>query len=150
MATECKRAGYTISANLERLDFGVVHGFLKKSYWAKDIPAEVVRRSIEHSLCFGLYKGASQVGFARVVTDRATFAYLADVFIVEAHRGRGLSKWLMEVVLAHPDLQYLRRWLLATADAHGLYSKFGFKELKSPAHFMERHEPNVYAGGVND
>lgn len=140
-----KRGDYTISTDTERLDFKVVHGFLETSYWAKGIPARVVRRSIKHSRCFGLYKGATQVGFARVVTDRATFAYRDDVFVVAAHRGRGLSKWLIEVVLAHPDLQGLRRWMLATADAHGLYRKFGFKELKSPAHFMERHEPNVYA-----
>ncbi len=127
-----------------RLDLEMIHGFLRTSYWAAGIPAEVVRRSVENSLTFGLFRGDEQVGFARVVTDYATFAYLADVFVLEGHRGRGLSRWLMEVVLSHPDLQGLRRWMLATADAHGLYERYGFAALKAPEIFMERHDPDVY------
>jgi GNAT superfamily N-acetyltransferase len=117
-----------------------VHGFLTRSYWARGVPPDVVQRSIENSLVFGVYGGDEQVGFARVVTDRATFAYLADVFVLEGHRGRGLGKWLMEVVLAHPELQGLRRWMLATADAHGLYRRYGFRELGKPQIFMERKD----------
>jgi GNAT superfamily N-acetyltransferase len=145
MLNEWKRDGYVISTDPDRLDLVAVHGFLRASYWAKNVPADVVRRSVEHSLCFGVYADETQVGFARVITDRATFAYVADVFIVEGHRGRGLGKWVMEVIVSHPALQGLRRWMLATRDAHGLYRRFGFTELSSPAVFMERHEPNVYA-----
>ena len=105
---------------------------------------EIVERSIDHSLSFGLYQGDSQVGFARVITDYATFAYIGDVFILEEFRGQGLSKWLMEIVVAHPQLQGLRRWLLGTKDAHGLYTKVGFTPMKSPERFMERHFPDVY------
>ena len=104
-----------------------------------------MRRSIEHSLCFGVYEGGAQVGFARVVSDRATFAYLCDVFVIESRRGRGLGKLLLETIVAHPELQGLRRWLLATRDAHGLYRRFGFTELACPEIFMERHDPDVYA-----
>lgn len=104
------------------------------------MPLEVVERSVENSLCFGLYRGDEQVGFVRVVTDRATFAYMADVLVVEQHRGRGLGKWLMRVVLSHPDLRGLRRWMLTTADAHGLYRGYGFRELASPEIFMERKD----------
>jgi len=103
-----------------------------------------VRRSIQHSLCFGIYQGGQQVGFARVITDRATFAYIGDVFVVESHRGKGLSKWLMQCIKSHPDLQGLRRWSLITRDAHGLYRQFGFTALKSPHNWMEIHDPNVY------
>ena len=144
MRMEWQRGQYTISTDTARLNLGVVHGFLRGSYWAKDIPEEVIRRSIEHSLPFGVYEGAAQVGFARVVTDRATFAYLCDVFVIESHRGRGLAKWLVGVVIAHPELQGLRRWLLATKDAHRLYRQFGFTELDRPEIFMERHAPDVY------
>jgi len=111
---------------------------LKGSYWAASIPKEIVRRSVEGSLAFGVYRGEEQVGFARVVTDRATFAYLADVFILQAHRRRGLRKWLMEIVLSHPELRNLRRWMLATRDAQGLYREYGFTELQRPGIFMER------------
>lgn len=115
------------------------------AYWSKDIPRDIVERSIEHSLCFGVYQETAQVGFARVVTDKATFAYLADVFILEAFRKQGLSKWLMEVILAHPDLQGLRRWLLATMDAHGLYRQFGFTSLTEPDRMMQRKAPHTYS-----
>ncbi len=142
--TEWWRGEYTISTDAARIDFAAVHNFLCSSYWAQNIPAEVARRSIENSLCFGLYEAKRQIGFARVVTDHATFAYLCDVFVVEECRGRSLSKWLLETILAHPELQNLRRWLLATADAHELYRKFGFVALKTPSNFMERHAPDVY------
>jgi len=137
---------YVISADPARMDLDVVHGVLSQSYWSPGIPREVVRRAIAGSVAFGVYAtGGGQVGFARVVTDRATFAYLADAFIVEAERGRGLGKWLMSVIVEHPDLQDLRRWLLATRDAHGLYAQFGFTPLRAPERFMERHDPDVYA-----
>ena len=144
MRMEWQQGGYIISTDPARLDLEVVHGFLCRSYWAEGIPEEVLRRSIKHSLSFGVYRGATQVGFARVVTDRATFAYLCDVFVIESHRGRGLAKWLMETIIAHPELQGLRRWLLATKDAHDLYRQFGFTELERPRIFMERHAPDVY------
>jgi GNAT superfamily N-acetyltransferase len=135
-----------IDTDKGRMDVPLIHGFLTHSYWAKGIPIDVVRRSIEGSLCFGIYETGQQVGFARVVSDYATFAYLADVFVLESHRGRGLSKRLMAAVVAHPQLQHLRRWLLATSDAHGLYEQFGFRPLAIPARFMERHDPDVYSG----
>jgi len=142
--SEWHRGEYTLTTDPARVDLAVVHGFLASSYWARDIPLEVVRRSIEHSLNFTLLHGAEQVGFARVITDYATFAYLGDVFVLEAHRGRGLSKWLMEVVVAHPDLQGFRRWVLLTRDAHGLYAQFGFRALASPERYMERWVPEAY------
>jgi len=142
--TEWRQGEYTISTEQTRIDFAVVHGFLKQAYWSQNIPFEIVRHSIENSLCFGLYWAKHQIGFARVVTDYATFAYLCDVFVIEEYRGRGLSKWLMETVLAHPEMQGLRRWLLATKDAHGLYSQFDFTTLDSPSIFMQRHAPDVY------
>jgi GNAT superfamily N-acetyltransferase len=132
--------GYRISTDPSELDLGVVHGYLKESYWAAGVPEGVVRRSIEASLCFGIYRGEEQVGFARVITDRATFAYLADVFVLEEHRRRGIGKWLVEAVLSHPDLQGLRRWMLATRDAHDLYRRYGFAELGRPEIFMERKD----------
>lgn len=140
MFHEWTRGEYAITTDPSRLDLGVVHGFLEDSYWARGVPKAVVERSVENSLCFGLYKGEKQIGFARIVTDRATFAYLADVFVLEGHRGRGLGKWLMEVVLSHPELQGLRRWMLATADAHELYRGYGFRELGNPEIFMERKD----------
>jgi len=144
---------YLISTESAWLDPDLIHQFLSgHSYWARVIPRDVVARSIANSLGFGVYAVVStdlaadrrQVGFARVTTDRATFAYLADVFILPEHRGRGLSKRLMETILAHPDLQGLRRWLLATADAHALYRKFGFTPLADPDRIMVRHDPSVY------
>lgn len=126
------------------MDIDTIHGYLRQSYWSPDIPRRVVERAIGGSICFGIFDQAKQIGFARVVTDKATFAYLADVFILESHRGKGLSKQLMKIILEHPDLQGLRRFLLATRDAHGLYRKFDFTELGNPARFMERHRPNPY------
>ena len=147
MAFERRRDRYLVTTDKTRLDLRVIHGFLRRSYWAAGIPSEVVERSIRNSLAFGLFYDEEQVGFARVVTDRATFAYLADVFVPEGHTGRGLGGWMVEVVLSHPELQGLRRWMLATADAHGLYKRYGFASLKSPEIFMERHDPDVYKRG---
>jgi GNAT superfamily N-acetyltransferase len=142
---EQRHGGFLISTNDARLDLDVVYSFLTNCYWAKGIPREVVARSIEHSLCFGVYEDAGvQVGFARVVSDFATVAYLGDVFVLEPHRGRGLGKWMMECIMRHPALQNLRRWILLTRDAHGLYSDFGFTPLKNPQRYMELHDPNVY------
>ncbi len=135
---------FSVSCDPARQDLDVIHGFLTKTYWAKGIPKETVRKSIEGSLCFALLHNDEQIGFARVISDRATIAYLADVFVLESYRGRGLSKWLMECVSAHPDLQGLRRWMLATSDAHGLYQQFGFRALAKPHVFMEKHDPVVY------
>jgi GNAT superfamily N-acetyltransferase len=139
-----KREGFTISTDPARLDRALIHEFLTASYWAKGIPRETVDRSIEGALCFGLYENGRQVGFARVITDSATFAYLADVFVLESHRGRGLAAWLMETILAHPDLQGLRRWMLLTRDAHPLYRKVGFTELARPERVMEKVDGGVY------
>ena len=139
MALEWWREAYLVTTDKARLDLSLVHSFLKTSYWAGGIPAEVVRRSVKNSLTFGLFRDDEQVGFARVVTDYATFAYLADVFVLEPHRGQGLGKWMMEVVFSHPELQGLRRWMLATRDAHGLYRKYEFAELEEPQIFMEKY-----------
>jgi len=145
-----QRDGYELSTDPARLDLDVVHGFLVQSYWAEGIPRDVVERALAGSLCFGLYDGAGQVGLARFVTDRATFAYLADVFVLPAHRGRGLATWLVGTSLAHPALQGLRRMLLATRDMHALYAKVGFTPLVRPERMMEILDPDVYrkpAGG---
>jgi len=142
---EYRRCEFVISTDRERLDLDVIHGFLTNCYWAKGIPREVVARSIEHSLCFGIHEDSgAQVGFARVVSDFATVAYLGDVFVLESHRGRGLSKWLMECVVQHPALRNLRRWILLTRDAHGLYAQFGFTPVKAAERYMELHQPDVY------
>lgn len=134
-----------IDTDKSRLDLPLIHAFLsEESYWASGVPLEVVQRAVEHSLCFGVYEGGTQIGFARVITDRTTFAYLADVFIVASHRGRGLSKRLMAAVMAHPELQGLRRWMLITRDAHGLYAQSGFTACAKPDRIMERHDPDVY------
>src|SRR5690606_16389619 len=109
-----------------RLDFSTIHGYLVRSYWSPGVSRDVVERSARHSLPFGIYAGDQQVGYGRVISDHVTFAYVADVFVLESHRGRGLGKWLVDCMLAHPDLQGLRRWMLATADAHALYAHFGF------------------------
>ena len=135
---------YEISTDPVRINAVMVHEFLTNSYWAKGIPLETVRLSIENSIPFGVYHGEQLVGFARIISDRATFAYLADVFIVPSHRGRGLSRWLMECIVSHLDLQGLRRWILATHDAHGLYAKFGFTAIRSPERWMERHDSEIY------
>ncbi len=141
---EWRRGPFTVSTDPARLDRDAIHGFLSGSYWAKGIPRDVVDRSIEGALCFGVYEGESQIGFARVITDRATFAYLADVFVLESHRGRGLATWLMEVVMSHPDLQNLRRWILMTRDAHPLYRKLGFREIEDASRCMEIVDREVY------
>jgi GNAT superfamily N-acetyltransferase len=142
---ECRRGQFAISTDRQRLSLDVVHGFLTNCYWAKGIPREVVARSIEHALCFGIYDGSgAQVGFARVISDLATIAYIGDVFVLETHRGLGLGKWLMQCITRHPALQNLRRWILTTRDAHGLYSQVGFAPLKMPERFMERNQPDVY------
>jgi GNAT superfamily N-acetyltransferase len=144
MTFERSQGEFTVSTDPRRVNLDLVHGFLTSCYWAAGIPWDVVRRSIENSLCFGIYGGGKQLGFARVITDYATFAYVADVFVLESHRGQGLSKFLMECIMQHPELQGLRRWSLATADAHGLYSQFGFKPVKKPEMWMEIHSPDVY------
>jgi GNAT superfamily N-acetyltransferase len=138
------RDRFLISDDPAKLDLEVIHEFLRGSYWARGIPRELVARSIEHSLCFGIYDGPRQIGFARVITDHATFAYIGDVFVLPAHRGKGLAGWLMDVILAHPRLQGLRRWMLVTHDAHGLYRKFGFTELAHPERVMEISKPGLY------
>ena len=135
---------YSISTERSRLDLDVIHKFLTNCYWAKGVPRHIVERSIENSLCFGVFAQDRQVGFARVVTDYATYAYIGDVFIVESHRGQGLSKRLMQAIMEHPQLQGLRRWSLVTRDAHGLYEEFGFTPLTDPGKYMERQNPDVY------
>jgi len=144
MSDHIQHDEYEISTDPERLDVTSIHAFLTQSYWSPGIPRSVVERAISNSLCFGLYLRAEQVGFARVVTDKATFAYLADVFILNAHRGKGLSKWLMQVIMEHKDLQGLRRFMLATKDAHGLYKQFEFNALANPSLMMEILKPDVY------
>jgi len=144
MVHEWRRGEYLISTDQERLDLATIHGFLTTSYWAAGVPIEIVKRSIEHSLNFGLFQDDRQVGFARVITDYATFAYLADVFVLEPFRGRGLSKWLMQVIIAHPELQGLRRWMLFTRDAHGLYKQVGYTPLANSERAMERLFPDIY------
>ena len=139
-------SSYEITCDKSRLDIEGIHGFLAQSYWAPGIPRATVERAIANSLCFGVFHEGKQIGFARVITDKATFAYLADVFVLPEHRGRGLSLRLMEQVIQHPDLQGLRRMLLATRDAHTLYEKFGFRSLGAPGRMMEIHNPDVYSG----
>ncbi len=141
-ALEVERGGYAISTDPARLDFGVIHGFLRESYWSPGIPRDVVERAAQNSLSFGVYQDAAQVGYCRIISDYATFAYLADVFILAEHRGQGLSKWMMATVKSHPSLQAIRHWVLFTADAHGLYAQFGF--VASPAsteRLMVWHDP---------
>ena len=145
MVVESRRGEFLVSTDRARLDVDAIHGFLTNCYWAKGIPRETVERSIEHALCFGVYddRGA-QVGFARVISDFATIAYIGDVFVLDMHRGHGLGRWLMECVSQHPALQGLRRWILTTRDAHGLYSQVGFTPVKFPERYMELHDPHVY------
>jgi N-acetylglutamate synthase-like GNAT family acetyltransferase len=137
---EFKKDKFTISDDVSRLDIDAICDFLSRAYWADKRPRRLIERSIKHSLNFGVYDGERQIGFARVVTDHATFAYLCDVFIHEEYRGHSLGKWMMECVMAHPDLQGLRRWSLATRDAHGLYQQFGFTELSDPSLWMEKFD----------
>ena len=142
---ESRRGEFLISTDRGRLDLEVIHEFLTNCYWAKGIPREIVARSVEHSLCFGVYDGSGkQVGFARVISDFATYAYVADVFVLESHRGRGLGKALMGSIMEHPALQRLRRWSLSTLDAHKLYAQVGFTAPKWPERYMEILRPNLY------
>jgi GNAT superfamily N-acetyltransferase len=144
MIDSWERGEYLITTDRSRLDVDLIHSFLStQTYWAVGRSVEVVKRSIDNSFCFGIYRANEQVGFARLVTDFGTFAWLADVFVIPEHRGRGLAKWLMEVILAHPELQGFRRWVLATKDAHNLYEQFGFIPLHRPERWMERPDPNM-------
>lgn len=138
------RQKYSVSTRQQRLDLDFIHDFLRATYWAKDIPRRIVVKSIRNSLCFGAFAGKKQVGFARVITDRSTFAYLADVFVAPGHRGRGVAKMMIAKILAHPDVKQARRIMLATHDAHRLYTPFGFKAPKHPGHFLTIHRPNMY------
>jgi N-acetylglutamate synthase-like GNAT family acetyltransferase len=134
-----------ISSDRARMDVDAIHRYLsEESYWAKGIPRELVARAIDNSLCFGAFDGDKQIGFTRVITDFATFAYLADVFVIASHRGRGIAKRIIEAVMAHPELQPLRRWHLVTRDAHALYAKFGFTPLEWPDRHMAKVRPNPY------
>lgn len=136
---------YVISTDKSKLDLSLIHSFLStQAYWSLNIPFATVKRSVENSLCFGVYKGDRQVGFARVISDYATIAYLGDVFILPEHRGKGLSKLLVGEIMTHPDLQGLRRWMLLTSDAHGLYRQFGWKAIGGPDRFMEIANPDIY------
>jgi len=139
-----KNENFTINTNKDKLQLTVIHGYLSRSYWSENIPIEIVEKSIKLSFCFGVYLFDKQVGFARLITDFCTFAYLADVFILEEYQGKGLSKWLMHEIVNHPDMQGIRRWSLTTADAHGLYQQFGFSALKKPNVYMEMHFPGIY------
>ncbi len=144
---EATQGDYLITTDPAKLDVDAIHHYLsQESYWAAGIPKPVVEKSINNSLCFGLYYKDAQVGFARLVTDKATFAYLADVFVITAHRGKGLSKWLMQTIHAHPELQNLRRWWLGTKDAHSLYEQFGWTRITDDVakRFMQKHNPDVY------
>jgi GNAT superfamily N-acetyltransferase len=136
------KKGFMISTDQNLLDFGMIYKYLSEdSYWAKGIPEERLKKAVENSICFGVYQQDKQVGLARVVTDQATFAYICDVFIMEEFRGLGLSKWLIQTIVEHPELQGLRRWSLATSDAHGLYSQFGFTPISRPETWMEKYKP---------
>jgi len=139
-----RRGDLFISTDPALMDLDVIHGFLSGSYWSAGIPRATVERAVAGSMSFGLFEGSHQIGYARVITDKATFAYLCDVFVLESHRGRGLGKWLVEALLAHPDLQGLRRFVLATRDAHSLYAMYGFTPLSAPERMMERLAPTIY------
>lgn len=139
------RGEYLITTNKSELDIEAIHDFLcNQSYWSKNIPIDIVRKSVEHSLNFGLFHVDKQIGYARVISDFSTIAYLGDVYVLTEYRGNGLSKWLMEEVMKHPELQGLRRWILLTSSAHELYKKFGWQEVAKPELYMELYNPNVY------
>jgi hypothetical protein len=142
--------GFVFSTDKAKLNLPYVHNFISQSYWAQGIPIHLIEQCVQNSLCFGIYKGDQQVGFARVITDYTTFAYLADVFVDEAYRGKGLSKSLMKFIFSFEEFKLLRRFILATRDAHGLYSQFGFTPLKAPDKFMEIHRPDVYQVSYNE
>ena len=138
MFKELAEAGYSISDDKSKLDIGVINGYLARSYWSPDVPVARTESSIRHSHCFGIYYNSVQVGFCRVVTDYTTMAYLADVFVLEEHRGKGLSKWMMHTILNFPDFILVKKWILGTLDAHGLYAQFGFEPFKEPQRWMEK------------
>ncbi|MGA7160274.1 MAG: GNAT family N-acetyltransferase [Bacteroidota bacterium] len=144
MHKEYRRGKFSVSADPSKLDIEAIHDFLTHCYWSEGISKKTVARAIEHSLCFGLFEGNKQIGFARVISDRATYAYLCDVYVLETYRGKGLGTWLMSCVMKHPDLQGLRRFTLLTRDAHGLYQKFGFTAAKNPSRYMEIHNADIY------
>jgi GNAT superfamily N-acetyltransferase len=140
-----QKDGFTISTDKSRLDMTTIHAYLsEEAYWSRGIPRQVVEAGIASSLCFGVYQGEQQVGFARVISDYASFAYLCDVFILEPYRAQGLGKWLMSCVMSHPDLQGLRNFLLFTRDAHGLYAQFGFTPVGTPERIMVKRDPDIY------
>ncbi|WP_181305067.1 GNAT family N-acetyltransferase [Rufibacter sp. XAAS-G3-1] len=143
-APQVNKDGYLLSFDKDLLQLEVIHGFLREVYWSRGIPKQVVKKAIEHSLCLGIYAEGKQVAFARLITDYATFAYLCDVFVLEDYRGKGLSKWMLQAFRSHPELQGLRRWMLATEDAHSLYTQFGFEPLPHPERFMQLHTPDIY------
>lgn len=144
---EEQQGDYLLTTDKSKLDLFAVHDYLSiHSYWAQNIPFAIVENAAAHSLTFTLLHNSTQVGYARVVTDYSTFAYLCDVYILEEHRGKGLSKWMMAFIHAHPNLQGLRRWVLLTLDAHGLYKQFGWHEAKFPDRYLEKHTPDIYKG----
>ena len=145
--TDFTKKRYSITTDPQKLDLDAIHAFLTRSFWAEGIPKATVAKSIANSLCFGVFDGNQQVGFARVVTDRATYAYLCDVYVLESHRGLGLGKWLIDTVMAHPDLQGLRRFQLVTRDAHGLYNRHGFETPANPDRQMEIFKHGMYLDG---
>jgi len=144
MHAEHHRDQFTVSTDPAKLDLNAIHHFLTNCYWSEGIPKEIVERAVRHSLCFGLYEEEKQIGFARVISDFTTYAYLCDVYVLESFRGKGLGTWLMSCVMKHPDLQGLRRFTLLTRDAHGLYQKFGFAAAKNPSRYMEVHVADIY------
>lgn len=137
-----------VATDRSRLDVDTIHAFLRTAYWSTGIPRDVVERAIDNSICFGAFEGDRQVGFARVITDRATFGYVSDVFVLESHRGRGVGKRLMSAIMSHPELQGLRRWTLFTRDAHGLYRHYGFAEGRHPERLMELFNERPYGVAV--
>jgi len=151
MTLSAQREGFSVSTDPGRLDVTAIHQFLSQdSYWSKGIPRPVLEKALQHSLCFGLYEGARQIGLARVITDRATYFYLCDVYVLESHRGRGLGRWLIECVVGHPELQGMRRMsLVVTLDAHALYAQFGFVPPAKPERYMEKLEPDIYSRGIS-
>jgi GNAT superfamily N-acetyltransferase len=140
---EQQRGEFTVSTELARMDIDVIHGYLARAYWSNGITREIIERAVRHSLCFGLFKDETQIGFARAVTDSTTFAYVCDVFVLESHQGKGLGTWLMECVTQHPEMRGLRRCQLITRDAHTLYEKVGFRSISKPERHMERTTPAV-------
>ncbi len=141
---EESRGGYSVTTDASRMDLDVIHGFLREAPWSREVPREIVERSMRHSLCFGVFEGERQAGFARVISDYATYAYVCDVFVLESHRGQGLALWLLQCVMRHPDLQGLRRWVLTTKDAHPLYEKVGFVRTRVPERYMDWMRPDLY------